>query len=76
MKEYVEKYFLKAEWQPDKQEVTKEQWIKAERAAGFRPKLSSDHPEYMTTCATGGFHSGGVSGSISYEAVKKEAPNE
>lgn len=52
--------------------VSKEDWIKAERAAGFRPSLSSDHPSYMTTCATGGFsNSLGVSGQI----VRKTAPS-
>jgi hypothetical protein len=45
--------------------VSKEDWIKAERAAGFRPALWSGHPEYMTTCATGGFNSSaGISGRI------------
>lgn len=45
--------------------VSKEGWIKAERAAGFRPALWSGHPDYMTTCATGGFNdSRGVSGRI------------
>ena len=59
------KYFLKANFQPDWVEVTKAEWIKAERAAGFRPKLSSDHPRYMQVCATGGFYSSYVvSGKI------------
>jgi len=31
----TEKYYLKAEWQKEYQEVTKEEWIKAERSAGF-----------------------------------------
>lgn len=45
--------------------VTREEWIRAERQAGFRPKLSSADPAYMTTCATGGFSSSvGISGSI------------
>ena len=61
-----EKYFLKADWQTDWTEVTKQEWIKAERAAGFRPKMSSDDPRYMDTCATGGFSSGNTSGKIEY----------
>lgn len=45
--------------------VSKEDWIRAERAAGFRPHLWSGDPNYMTTCATGGFSSSaGVSGRI------------
>jgi len=60
-------YQLKAEVVPgsDWVSVTKEEWIKAERAAGFRPTLWSGHPEYMTTCATGGFsNSQGISGRL------------
>lgn len=60
------KYLLKADHQTEWDEVTKEEWIKAERNAGFRPKLSSDNPAYMTTCATGGFGGAGVSGKIRY----------
>lgn len=67
----TERYFLKitvgaheAEW-----EVTKEEWVEAERAAGFRPKVSSDHPDYMKVCATGGFTSGPISGRIEYIEV-------
>lgn len=48
-------------------EVTKEEWIKAERAAGFRPKCASDDPRYWTEPATGGFTGSGMSGSIIYE---------
>jgi hypothetical protein len=59
------KYFLKAYFQPDWVEVSKADWIKAERAAGFRPKLSSDDPRYMAVCATGGFgSSAGISGKV------------
>lgn len=60
-------YQLKAEGVPgsDWVSVTKEEWIKAERAAGFRPPLWSGHPDYMTTCATGGFsNSQGISGRL------------
>ena len=58
------RYLLKADWQKDWQEVTKEEWIKAERAAGFRPKLASTDAAYMTTCATGGFCGGSISGRL------------
>lgn len=55
------KYYLKSDWQEDYAEVTKEQFIKAERAAGFYPKCSS-----TDKCATGGFSSGSVSGKVEY----------
>ena len=61
------KYFLKADWQHEYQEVPKEEWIRAERAAGFRPKLSTDHEDYMKVCATAGFYGNGVSGKIEME---------
>ena len=63
------KYFLSVTLGGEKieREVTLEEFCKAERAAGFRPKMWSGHPKYMTTVATGGFSgSGGVSGSIMY----------
>lgn len=59
------RYFLKADFQPDWVEVSRADWIKAERYAGFRPKLSSDDPRYMQVCATGGFYSSsGISGKV------------
>jgi hypothetical protein len=57
------KYYL-SHAQLGEKEVTKEEFIAAERAAGFRPKLSSNHPDYMKVCATGGFGIGGISGRI------------
>ena len=51
------KYYLKADWQDEPQEVSKEEFIQAERAAGFRPKSGNG-------CATGGFSGGGVRGSM------------
>lgn len=67
----TEKYFLKGpvgDWV----EVSKEEWIRAERAAGFRPKCASDHPRYMQVCATGGFGSSyGTQGKIEY--IKEQA---
>jgi len=56
------KYFL--EEGEGKKEVTRKEWIQAERAAGFRPKMASTDPGYMDTCATGGFTGNGISGSI------------
>ena len=48
-------------------EVTVEEFCRAERAAGFRPKLPSSDKFYMTTPATGGFGMGaGVSGRVAY----------
>lgn len=48
-------------------EVTLEEFCKAERAAGFMPKLWSGDPRFMTTPATGGFFSShGVSGRVEY----------
>lgn len=58
------RYLLKADFQDSWQEVSKEVWIKAERAAGFRPKLWSG-----TTCATGGFSGGGVCGRLERKEV-------
>ena len=54
MSEY--EYFLKHTVFGEKQ-VTKEEWLSAERSAGFYPKYG-DGP------ATGGFSSGGLSGYI------------
>jgi hypothetical protein len=62
----MDKYYLKASFQPDWVEVTKEEFIRAERGAGFRPKCASSDPQYMTTCATGGFSSGSISGRVQY----------
>ena len=55
----MDKYYLKADFQKEAQEVTKEEFITAERAAGFRPK-------YGDGLATGGFSGNGVNGSIKY----------
>ena len=55
-----ERYWLSVAGLP-KQEATKEQFIQAERAAGFYPKGEGNGP------ATGGFNSRGVAGSITYE---------
>ena len=61
------KYFLQSKIPGSEAvEVSLEEYCRGERSAGFRPKLSSDHPDYMTTPATGGFSSGYLTGSIRY----------
>lgn len=66
-------YFLSVVLNGEKieREVSVEEFCKAERSAGFRPKLPSDHPKYMTTPATGGFAGGGICGRISYAERSK-----
>ena len=61
MEGYTSKYFLRGEWQDEWREVTRQQFVTAERAAGFRPKFGDG-------LATGGFTGGGVSGKIKYVA--------
>ena len=60
------RYFLKTDWTSWK-EVTKEQWVSAERSAGFRPKGGGDG------CATGGFSGHGVRGRIISDNIKPES---
>jgi hypothetical protein len=48
-------------------EVSKLEFIKAEREAGFRPKMASNDPRYMTVCATGGFAGAYKGGIIKYK---------
>lgn len=60
------RHFLKADFADNWTEVSKEAWIKAERAAGFRPKMSSSNPRYMETYATGSFSGNGISGCLRY----------
>jgi len=52
-------------WLPE-QEVTREQFIRAERGAGFRPKYGGDG------LATGGFSTGTIRGRIQYAAPASE----
>lgn len=60
----MNRHFLKAAFAREWTEVSREEWIKAERAAGFRPRMSSDDPRYMDVYATGGFSGNGVSGRL------------
>lgn len=52
----MRRHFLKASFNPGWTEVTKEEWLRAERNAGFRSKSRSEY-------ATGGFGSNGISGT-------------
>jgi len=62
----MEIYELKTSF-ADWTEVTKEEWIKAERSAGFYPKCSSCDPGFWTHPATSGFSSRqGIEGRILY----------
>lgn len=63
MSEYSIKYFLSHEILGEK-EVTKEEFIKAERQAGFYPKSGN-----CEDCATSGFSRGSISGTVKY--IKK-----
>lgn len=66
MTDYDIKYYLKHEEFGEK-EVSKEAFIKAERAAGFYPKSGN-----LDDCATGGFGSGGMSGTVKYTKKDEE----
>ncbi len=60
MSEYTYRYFLSVCNGP-KQEVTKAEWVAAERSAGFYPKGGGS-----TEPATGGFGNGTINGTIEY----------
>jgi len=59
----MDKYFLKSDHQTEWEEVTKEQWVRAERNAGFYPKKCFDDKD----CATGGFSGHGMQGKIEFK---------
>lgn len=59
------KYYLKASWQDEYSEVSKEEYIKAEQSAGFRSKFGDGH------IATAAFDGGSVRGQT-WEPVKKK----
>lgn len=61
------RYFLKGSWQEDWDEVMRERFIAAERAAGFRPKGGGG-------LATAGFGGDAVCGRI--EVVSDEEGSE
>lgn len=54
-----QKYYLSSEVHPER-EVTEQEFIRAEQAAGFHSKFGRDH------VATGGFSRGDVSGRVVY----------
>jgi hypothetical protein len=54
--EPTDRFWLKADHQPNYVEVTKEEYVHAEKAAGFHSKFGPDHP------ATAAFRSGSMSG--------------
>ncbi|MEK7600581.1 MAG: hypothetical protein AAB463_01300 [Patescibacteria group bacterium] len=60
------RYWLQVQGCP-KHEVTRERFIQAERNAGFYPKSGSGD-----VLATGGFSSGDILGSITYEESAAE----
>lgn len=70
--EHPPRHFLKASFLKKWEEVPKEVWIAAERAAGFRPKMASDDPRYMTTYATAGFGTELISGCITHNGKEPE----
>lgn len=64
MRSYKERYYLKADWQTEWQEVTQDQFVDAERNAGFHPKSGCG------PVATGGFSARGICGRVDYEKVE------
>jgi hypothetical protein len=65
MEDVEKKYFIKFEDVTDWIEVTKGQFIKAERQCGFSPVSGSKEE-----CATAGFGCGMISGKIEYVKVE------
>lgn len=61
-----ERYYLKADYQTEWDEVSKEQFINAEQAAGFHSKFGPSHP------ATGGFSGRGMAGRIEYVTTEEQ----
>jgi len=60
------KYYLKGDWEEEYTEVTKEQFIAAERNAGFHSKSGPD------SLATAGFSGDGFSGKIENDSDTKD----
>lgn len=56
---HLNRYYLSSESLPEK-EVTQQEFIRAEQAAGFRSKFGDDH------VATGGFTGRGMHGRVVY----------
>jgi hypothetical protein len=70
----VRRYFLSVNLGGEEieKEVSVEEYCRAERQAGFYPKVLHGDKEYLITPATGGFGSGVISGRIKYETKEKE----
>lgn len=66
----MDRYYVTHGTEPEK-EVIKEEFIRAERNAGFRPKLPYDHPDYMTTFATAGFMGSGIAGRVEFKRLER-----
>lgn len=66
----MDRFFVTLGTEPEK-EVSKEEFIRAERNAGFRPKLCFDHPDYMTTFATAGFQGNGIYGRMEFDRLER-----
>ena len=58
------KYYLRGEWQSDDDwcEVTKQEFVEAERAAGFWNRMGQPNEP-----ATGGFSGGYIRGRVRFE---------
>jgi len=57
------KYYLKGNWEKEYKKVSKKEYIKAERAAGFRNKVGGENE-----IATAAFSGYGVSGKVEYDS--------
>lgn len=63
----MNQYYLSSEVHPEKQ-VTEQEFIRAEQAAGFRSKFGDDH------VATGGFTGRGMHGRVVYVDIDVPEP--
>ena len=63
----MSKYFLKYDDEKSFKEVTKREWVIAERSAGFRPKCDISDPNNDEILATNGFSN---NGGFFYPCVK------
>lgn len=67
----MERYFLSiSHVEGSEVEVTRQQWIQAERGAGFWPKDGGNG------LATGGFYGAGIHGRIEYAPLVREDDDE
>jgi len=69
MDEIKERYYLRTKWNKKWDEVSKKEFIDAEREAGFYPKGRG-------RVATAGFIHGSVEGRVDFESVGKEGDEE